>query len=133
MSKLGCASFHPPNVGCPDMGVVSDVAGVVHVGVVAVLGTGPDTSPGLVHKGTLSVIMTVRVSVWCYGCDALAVPNCKEVKDYGEGGSSTGVLSVGCASTADDATSVGISACELADSTCGVGVILVGAATVTDC
>lgn len=80
--------------------------------VTAESGTLPDASPGLVHKGTLPVVIIVAVSVEYYNCDSLRRPNCKEVKVYGEGGSSAGVLSIGDASTTDDATIVGIVTCE---------------------
>lgn len=95
-----------------------------------------DIAPGFVHKGTLSVALIVTVSNVGYNTIAGHIPDCKEKKDYGDGGRTAGILSIDGtkASSADDATIVGIVACEATfKSKVEVNAEAAGSASLADC
>lgn len=131
--KFGWLSFYFFNVGCFDFGLLLFQFGVCYVDVIDVSGIKYDVVFGLVYKGILLVIVMVCELVQC-GCDLLLLFNCKEVKDYGEGGQLIGVDMNGkCVLIVDDVIIVGIVICEVLGIICVVGGILVGIVVVFDC
>lgn len=90
MLKFGCKSFYFFNVGLFNIGCDLVLLGCFYVEVLVDFGIEFDLLFGFVYKGILIVIIIVVVLVEYYDLDLLYCFNCKEVKDYGEGGNLVG-------------------------------------------
>lgn len=90
MLKFGCKSFYFFNVGLFNIGCDLVLLGRFYVEVLVDFGIEFDLLFGFVYKGISIVIIIVVVLVEYYDFDLLYCFNCKEVKDYGEGGNLVG-------------------------------------------
>lgn len=131
--KFGCISFYFFNVGLFDSGLVLVCLGCFYVEVVIDSGIDFDVLFGLVYKGIFLVVIIVVVFVEQYQCDLFWCFNCKEVKDYGEGGMLVGVLLSGWVLIIDDVIIVGIVICEVMQIIDVQGVRVVGVLIVLNC
>lgn len=111
--KLGCKSFYFFNVGLFNIGCDLVCLGCFYVVVLVDLGIEFDVLFGFVYKGILIVIIIVVVLVDYYDVDMFYCFNCKEVKNYGEGGNLVGSKLEGCVMLVDDVIIVGMVICEL--------------------